>query len=176
MDGVRDTAVADAEPITERLPKLRREHDRISAENLAFEARAYMPNGTLSTSTVQKVETGERRAQVPLLEAVAKVLGVAPDSFPEYRLAQARRLLDEREVGLSQALRNFEAVESVLLMAGADGAEPASARNSDTQASASPTLAGMAQAARRRGLSPRGVPGETKSPRGAPAPRRKRSA
>lgn len=38
------------------------------------------------------------------LAAVAEGLGVQPEEFPEYRLAVARELLDERQVGLEGAL------------------------------------------------------------------------
>lgn len=38
------------------------------------------------------------------LKIIAEAMGEDPSVFPEYQLAQARRLLDEREVGLPAAL------------------------------------------------------------------------
>lgn len=103
--GVPDTPVTDdAEPISVVLRRLRADVG-ISAENLAFEARNYLDEG-LSTSLVTKIETEKRRATVEIMEALAAALDVPPDTFAEYRLAMLRRMFDEREVGLAQALEN----------------------------------------------------------------------
>ena len=41
------------------------------------------------------------------MELIAKVCGVEPDYFAEYRLAMAMRDLDPNQVGLEQALANL---------------------------------------------------------------------
>lgn len=45
---------------------------------------------------------------------VARALGVEPEEFPEYRLAMAREMLDERVVGLDQALATLTQFETAL--------------------------------------------------------------
>jgi transcriptional regulator with XRE-family HTH domain len=49
------------------------------------------------------------------LARVAKALDVAPEEFPEYRLAVARDRLDDRVVGLERAVASLEAIERQLL-------------------------------------------------------------
>ena len=62
--------------------------------------------------TLRRTITGRRHPTPALIEECARVLGVRPDYFAEYRLWHARRELDEREVGLEQALRNLETRDS----------------------------------------------------------------
>lgn len=45
---------------------------------------------------------------VTAIELVARALDIEPNAFAEYRLALARRLFDERHVGLAMALENLE--------------------------------------------------------------------
>lgn len=55
------------------------------------------------------------RARYPsaeTLEKLAAALNVEPATFPEYKLARARALLDEREVGLEAALSCLEAFDA----------------------------------------------------------------
>ncbi len=42
------------------------------------------------------------------MTALARALEVLPSEFAEYRLAKARGLFDENEVGLDQAIKNLE--------------------------------------------------------------------
>lgn len=91
----------------------------ISVSRLGNEAWRHDVKGT-SPDTLKKAMQADnpRRPPPTLLTAVARVLGVPPESFTEYRLAALRRLLDERPppdgVGLEEAARNLEAMERAL--------------------------------------------------------------
>lgn len=77
--------------------------------------QAYDPSikGT-NPDTFKSVMAGRRIVTPTLIEAVAQVLDVPPEEFAEYRLALARRQLDEREVGLADALENLQRVEAAM--------------------------------------------------------------
>lgn len=81
----------------------------MSLEDLAFEARAHAPKGTVSLSLIQKrLAPGSTAQPSPeLLAALAQALDEDPNVFPEYRLARFRQLFDERTVGLDQAWENY---------------------------------------------------------------------
>lgn len=100
------------EVFTERLRRLVKEKGT-SLERVFNEA--YNPNerGT-STAMYRKIMRGERNVSPLAIEAVATALGVAPEEFPEYRLALARQQLDESEVGLDQALGNLQRIEAAM--------------------------------------------------------------
>lgn len=53
------------------------------------------------------------------MTALARALEVLPSVFAEYRLARARGLFDENEIGLEQAIENLE--RSGLEAAGVSG-------------------------------------------------------
>lgn len=89
----------------------------MSMEDLAFEARR-RGGPKISSSRISKIKSGERPLGRELLEAFAEILGEPPAIFAEYRLALARAQLDEREVGLDQALANLEAIEQALDVVG----------------------------------------------------------
>lgn len=89
----------------------------MSFERLAMEAWDPDLKGT-SANQFKKVMRGERTLQPVLIEAVARVLGVKPTEFPEYRLARTRELFDERVVGLDQAVENLEHIIGALRDAG----------------------------------------------------------
>lgn len=59
--------------------------------------------------TLRKAVSGERPVTPHIIEEVARALRVKPDYFVEYRLWQAQRAFDPREVGFERALENFEA-------------------------------------------------------------------
>jgi hypothetical protein len=59
--------------------------------------------------TLRKAVTGDRHPAPKVIEAVSDALSVSPETFVEYRLWVARRMLDQNEVGLDEALRNLEA-------------------------------------------------------------------
>lgn len=48
------------------------------------------------------------------LERLAEALGVEADAFAEYRLAKARELLDERQVGLEEATAHLDRITAAL--------------------------------------------------------------
>ena len=88
----------------------------MTMEDLAFEARRHAPSGAVSLSLIQK-RLAPGSAATPssgMLQALAAALGVPPETYPEYRLAIARRALDEREVGLEAALATLSAIEDAL--------------------------------------------------------------
>ena len=84
----------------------------MSLEDLAFEARAHAPKGTVSLSLIQKrLAPGSTAQPSPeLLAALARSLDVDPAIFPEYRLAKASEELDEKVVGLDQALDHLDRI------------------------------------------------------------------
>lgn len=79
----------------------------VSVASISFEAYDRNTKGT-NPDTMKSVMAGRRAPTPVLMEAIARVLGVDPDVFAEYRLAVARQQLDERVVGLDQALANLE--------------------------------------------------------------------
>lgn len=102
----------EPEPFAERVRRLAEAKD-LSPTQVGYLAFKQDARGT-SPATLQKVIRGERPLNVALLEAVARALDVPPEEFPEYRLAVARRALDEREVGLGEALDMLAAIEQAL--------------------------------------------------------------
>jgi transcriptional regulator with XRE-family HTH domain len=58
--------------------------------------------------TLRKAVTGERQPTTELLEEVATVLGVPPETFYEYGLLVAQRDFDVSVVGVDEALENLE--------------------------------------------------------------------
>lgn len=92
----------------------------MSLEDLAFEARAHAPGGAVSLSLIQKrlAPGSDARPSRELLEAIAAALDVDPNEFAEYRLARAREDLDERVVGLEEALENYDRIITALRQRG----------------------------------------------------------
>lgn len=64
--------------------------------------------------TLRKAVTGERQPTAELMELSAQALGLEPDVFVEYRLWQARRSLDPRDVGHHAAVKTLRAWEGHL--------------------------------------------------------------
>lgn len=58
--------------------------------------------------TLRKQISGERPVGIQTMRESAEALGVPPETFDEYALAQAQRDFDPREVGAEQALENLE--------------------------------------------------------------------
>lgn len=115
------------EPFAQRLRRLAGERG-MSLERVAHDAWDQDVRGT-SPNLFKKVMRGERDLKPGLIEAVARALGVPPEEFPEYRLALARNTLDEREVGLDQALAALTRFETAL-----QSAEPVSRREAQRTA------------------------------------------
>lgn len=70
-------------------------------------ARRCEKNGWGSVTSINQMIRGELTPSLNALKAIAKALGVPPETFAEYRLAMARRSLDPGEVGLETALENL---------------------------------------------------------------------
>lgn len=65
-------------------------------------------------SVVARVLRGEGAISPEGMEAVAKALGIPPETFAEYRMWQERRKYDPDEVGFRGALQNLDAKEQAL--------------------------------------------------------------
>lgn len=66
--------------------------------------------------SIQTVHEVVRKGAPPTrqaMEAIAAVLEVKPETFPEYRLLRARESLDPATVGLEAALRNLDELPAV---------------------------------------------------------------
>jgi transcriptional regulator with XRE-family HTH domain len=101
-----------AEPLTDRMRRLRSEQG-LSRSQLSRATVAYDGKG-LAEATVKAVESGINRPGPTTIAAIAHALGADPRAWPEYRLALARQQLDEREVGLDQALATLMRFEEAL--------------------------------------------------------------
>ena len=64
--------------------------------------------------TLRKAIAEERPVSETLLRRVAAALNVEPTVFTEYRLIQARRALDPKEVGWSRAVEALQAWERAI--------------------------------------------------------------
>jgi transcriptional regulator with XRE-family HTH domain len=127
-----DVPTPPPEPIGSALRRLR-EAKGLTLEDLAYRAKTRMrelgkDGGT--TGHLGQIERGEQKAapSVALMEILADELGVPPATFHEYRLGRARELLDERVVGLEQALATLSQVEEALMRSARSRAANAGAR------------------------------------------------
>lgn len=91
-----------------------RSESGMSQDDLAYGARQFGAPATLTGSWISQLRKGTRPLTLEILAGIAGALEVPPETFAEYRLAQARRMLDEREEGLDQAIANLSRVESEL--------------------------------------------------------------
>lgn len=92
----------EPEPLPDHLRRLRSER-KLSRSLLSRATVAFDGKG-LAEATVKALEGGRNDAGPATIEALAHGLQVPPETFPEYRLALARRQLDPGHVGLAQAL------------------------------------------------------------------------
>ncbi len=124
--------VATEQPYWERIRSLKarfglteddlvRGSKRLTRSTLQALMRPYKPQKA-GASNSSRYPRPER------IKYVAEALGVPPEEFPEYRLAKARELLDERHHGLDQALTNLaeitEALDALAAERKANGGEP----------------------------------------------------
>jgi len=63
----------------------------------------------VSYESLRKAVTGERQPGIKIMQSVASALGVDPDVFWEYQLAQAQRSFNPSEVGEDVAFANLQA-------------------------------------------------------------------
>lgn len=149
---------AAAKAFADRVRNIAEEHST-SVARMAHAAWDQQVEGT-SPDTLKKAMYGDdpRRPPMALMRGLAGSVGKdARELFPEYRLAEARRLFDEREVGLDVALENLALVEPYIsdpAIAAADNALEAIA-SSEARAQA---------AATRRSSTAAGQPGRAKPP------------
>lgn len=90
----------------------------MSQDDLAYEARKYGAPSALTGSYISAIKKGRRPLSIEVLGGLAGALEVEPETFAEYRLAQARQQLDERQVGLEQAVENLRRLEAAEAAAG----------------------------------------------------------
>jgi len=57
--------------------------------------------------TLRKAVTGDRQPAKKLIEAVSDALDVTPETFIEYRMMEAQRHFDPKQVGVETALANL---------------------------------------------------------------------
>jgi transcriptional regulator with XRE-family HTH domain len=96
-------------------------------DKLALEAHDGATKGA-SYALIRKAFSGQRAVTTRVMQAVADALNVPPETFAEYQLAQARQLLDEREVGLAQAYENLQRLGLAATPPDADEARRRAAR------------------------------------------------
>jgi transcriptional regulator with XRE-family HTH domain len=71
------------------------------------EATRELDGRGMTHAHINMLANGRDKPSIRAMELLAKVCGVEPDYFAEYRLAMAMRELDPSEVGLEQALENL---------------------------------------------------------------------
>jgi transcriptional regulator with XRE-family HTH domain len=79
---------------------------KLSYRKLADETRRLDGRG-MTHAHINMLANGRDKPSTRAMELIAKVCGVAPEYFAEYRLAMAMRDLDPNQVGLEQALANL---------------------------------------------------------------------
>lgn len=105
-------AISMVEPYYERFLRIKEE------QGLSW-TQLVRNSESVSLSTLRAFamppNTGDsRRWRYPSAETIADVaqaLGISPEEFPEYQLAQFRARFDERAVGLDEALRLMQEFE-----------------------------------------------------------------
>lgn len=100
------------QPFPQALRALLEKHE-LSFRALAAKTAEYRPDG-LSSGYLHRLAQGKDRPSIEAFEVIAAAIGVGPETFGEYRLAVARRQLDERDVGLGQALQNLAYIETAM--------------------------------------------------------------
>ena len=94
--------------LAETLPALMRERS-LSYRALAAQTQSLDHAGTgLSYSHIANLAAGRELPSRRALELLARAFGFPVSYFAEYRLAEFRRQLDEREVGFATAYRTYQ--------------------------------------------------------------------
>jgi transcriptional regulator with XRE-family HTH domain len=101
------TGPTSSKPFGEALRRLMRTRG-LSYRELAQATRGLDGKG-MTHAHINMLANGHDRPSMRAMELIAKVCGVPPDYFAEYRLAAAMRELDPAVVGLEQALENLSA-------------------------------------------------------------------
>lgn len=96
------------------------------AEGFTYDNVSRRSGGTITGGVLRAIADGRRpQPKVETMENVAALFGVPPDTFAAYRLAKARRLLNEKEVGLEAALSRLSLLDAALEVAADVAVEPA---------------------------------------------------
>lgn len=111
---VSSSAPNRLQPFGETLKALRKDRD-LTLERLAF--RVYDVGGKITAGAISQFERGASNPTIATIELLAKALEVEPETFVAYRLAIARRLLDERQIPLEEAVANLALIEPTLAAA-----------------------------------------------------------
>jgi transcriptional regulator with XRE-family HTH domain len=99
-------------PFAEALSKLKAERG-LSYRQLAAMSREADPAGRgISYAYVARLARDDYPPNLNTIAAVARALDLPPGYFVEYRLAEARRLFDERQRGFGAALAELESFTS----------------------------------------------------------------
>jgi transcriptional regulator with XRE-family HTH domain len=103
-------------PFGEALAEFKRERG-LTFRDLHEATQAADPSGRgLSGTHISRLCNGAEPPSPSTIALIAKALRLPPAHFAEYRLAEARALLDERGPGgLSAALRQLERVQGQLI-------------------------------------------------------------
>ena len=97
-------------PLPETLRALMREH-AITYRALAARTQSSTATGTgLSYSHIANLASGRDTPSRHALELLARAFELPVSYFAEYRLAEFRRQLDEREVGFATAYRTYQTI------------------------------------------------------------------
>lgn len=107
----------------------------LTAEDLYFLIRQ-QTGERMSVASITKYLQGDPQRMPKDLERyewIASALDVEPMVFDEYRLGLARRMLDEKDLGLEQALANLEALRPALLAGRLEPLEEALRRPGEEQ-------------------------------------------
>ena len=97
-------------PLAETLRALMREHT-ITYRALAARTQLIDRHGNgLSYSHIANLAAGRELPSRRALELLARAFDLPASYFPEYRLAELRRQLDEREVGFAAAYRTCQTI------------------------------------------------------------------
>jgi transcriptional regulator with XRE-family HTH domain len=96
-----------------RLRQLRQRRG-LSIQKLAFAFYDVDRNQSFDSSFISKIERGERNPSPAFIHLVGEVLDPSVEEFPEYHLAMMRRALDERAVGLDQAMANLRRLDTAV--------------------------------------------------------------
>lgn len=94
------------------------EHAQARDPKFSWTGMQLRTGGVAKGETVRAIADGRRKQpDMATMEATAVAFRVPADTFAAYRLAKARRLLDESEVGLDAALARLNLLDDALAAA-----------------------------------------------------------
>jgi transcriptional regulator with XRE-family HTH domain len=103
----QDDQIVSEQPLPVAIRELMA-HATLSFRGLAAETRRHDPAGTgLTHGHLGQLAGGHEHPSQRALQLLAAAFGIQPEFFVEYRLAELRRELNERQVGYEHALRTL---------------------------------------------------------------------